>query len=99
MAISPRIVKNGEATISSSSMSSSSKQSNVHAVTWKNRGWHHSLRSSGTPNSQKKLIFFVPDFKVLEESTEEEKKEKVYYRVASILKRVATWNQKDINTR
>lgn len=74
MAIQPRIVKNGEAAISSSSMSSSSKQSNVHAVTWKNGWWHHSLRSSGTPNSQKKLIFFIPDFKFLGDSIEEGKK-------------------------
>ena len=57
----PWIIKYCETAISGSSMSCSSKEPNVHAITRQNRRWHHSLWPSSTTNSQKKLILFVPN--------------------------------------
>ena len=56
----PWIVKYCKTAVCSSSMSCCSKQPYMHAVTWQNWWWHHSLRTISTPDSQQKLILFIP---------------------------------------
>lgn len=56
----PWVIENGETTICCSCMSCSSKQPQVHAITWQHWWRHYRLWSTSMPNAKKQLILFIP---------------------------------------